>query len=163
MENGHEENPPAGRLVAILGKIPLFAGLSGEEYQLLLRVCRVNQYPAGELVFAQGDVGLEMYVVLAGTVEIFSDGTDTLHTMSPGDLFGEIALVSNRVRRTAGARARTDAVLLRIARQDIESLVGKAPRISYLVMRHTAEVLAERLIATNQKAGLYDKLNLGRR
>ena len=162
MTDPYEENPSSGRLVTILGKIPLFAGLSGEEYQLLLRVCRVDRYRAGEPVFAQGDVGLEMYVVLAGTVEIVGEEAATLPTMMPGDRFGEIALVS-QVRRTAGARAGSDAVLLRIARQDIESLVGKAPRISYWVMRHTAEVLAERLIATNQKAGLYDKLDLARR
>lgn len=158
---GQDGSLPTARLVNILSKVPLFAGLSAEEYQILLRICRVVQYREGEPIFDQGDIGTEMFVVLAGKVEIVSQEAGPLYTMEPGELFGEIALVS-QARRTAGAKAGSDTALLCIARHDIDSLVGKAPRISYLVMRHTAEVLAERLIATNQKAELYFKLDLNR-
>jgi CRP/FNR family cyclic AMP-dependent transcriptional regulator len=154
LSNVKDESVSIGRLVTILGKIPLFAGLGREEYQRLLRVCRVTRHRAGDQIFAQGDVGAEMFVVLSGTVEVFSEEAGALTTMSSGAVLGEIALV-NRVRRTAGARATSDAALLRIARHDLDSLVGTAPRISYLVMRHTAEVLAERLVDATRSTGRY--------
>ena len=154
MPTAKGESAPVGRLVSILAKIPLLSGLNREDYQLLLQVCRVARYGAGEPIFAQGDIGIEMFVVLAGTVEVSSEQAGPLYTMEPGEVLGEIALVS-RLRRTASARAGTDTALLCLSRPDLDSLVGRAPRISYLVMRHTAEVLAERLMAATERSGRY--------
>jgi putative ABC transport system ATP-binding protein len=62
----------------------------------------------GEVLFEQGDVGLRVYVVDSGTVEIYrelEDGTEEqLATIGPGNYFGELAPMFG-LRRSASARA----------------------------------------------------------
>ena len=62
-------------------------------------------YQAGEKIFSEGDKGDQMYVIRAGEVEIERDGK-IVETLSPGEVFGEMALIDGS-QRAATARART--------------------------------------------------------
>lgn len=55
----------------------------------------------GELVFAEGDVGDAAYMIISGSVRAYRtvDGQqETLTTMGPGDVFGEMALLLDEPR-----------------------------------------------------------------
>ncbi|HSB35407.1 MAG TPA: cyclic nucleotide-binding domain-containing protein, partial [Thermoanaerobaculia bacterium] len=73
--------------------------------------------PAGTVVFSEGDVGTEMYVVQSGTVEVFKRAgrgeEKLLATLEKGDFFGEMSILED-VPRTATARAKTDCELVKI-------------------------------------------------
>ena len=53
--------------------------------------------PAGHHFFKAGDVGHEMFVVVAGEVEIRLRGK-VLETVHPGGIFGEMALIDHHER-----------------------------------------------------------------
>src|SRR5262245_47707615 len=62
-------------------------------------------YPMGEIIFSEGDIGTEMYIVQTGTVELLKAiGSETrvLSTLEKGDFFGEMSVLED-VARTASA------------------------------------------------------------
>src|SRR5205807_10585567 len=80
----------------------------------------------GAVVFQEGDSGDLFYVIDAGTVEILTDEKAPV-VLGPGDFFGEIALLRD-VPRTATVRARTDAHLYALGRNEfIPAVTGYAP------------------------------------
>lgn len=66
-----------------------------------------RRYQPGDVIFHQGDVGNEAYVVVQGTVRIVLETGPELAVLQPGELFGEIALLDGDPR-TATALAGPD-------------------------------------------------------
>ena len=149
-----ESKLPVSRIVGILKKIPIFKGLADDEYVALIDVCHVAQYPAGEILLEEGDAGHDMYVLLAGAVESTTQKAGPIYTMKPGEIFGEIAVVSH-VHRTATAVVTEDSSFLRLSRDELDLLIGKAPRASYWIMRNIAQTLAERLMNADERLGVH--------
>ncbi len=85
------------------------------------RVSR-GYFPAGDMVFNEGDPATDFYVIEQGEVEILkdTDGDGTLEiiaVLGPGDFFGEGALLEATLRsRSASVRARTDLEVTIIGR-----------------------------------------------
>jgi putative ABC transport system ATP-binding protein len=71
---------------------------------------RSETFPAGSVVFRQGDPGDKFYLIRSGIVDIYRDYGGPkeilLNSMSEGMFFGEIALISEEGRRTATVVAR---------------------------------------------------------
>lgn len=86
-----------------------------------------EHFHAGETIFDQGDYGNKLYVVVKGEVEVLK-GSDLLTTLGPGQLFGEIALVSDNAR-TATVRAKTDVDLVTVSRHAFQKLVTNLPGV----------------------------------
>lgn len=106
----------------------------------------IRAYEAGELIFQEGDIGKEMFVVVAGNVEIYRQSADgsshTLANLGPGEMFGEMALVSEG-RRSATACAKSEAVkLVHIDQARFVYLVSQQPAFALSVIRMMAERLA---------------------
>ncbi len=138
------------RAVPILKKLPLFQGLLEDELLKVLGMCKATQLAAGETLFEQGDEGDSLYILLAGELEIVVAGKGVVHVMAPGEVVGEIGLVCGSFRRTAGARAREDCVLLHLFADIFHETVKKHPRLGYVIMRNVAHTLAQRLVEKNQ-------------
>lgn len=85
------------------------------------RVSR-GYFPAGDMVFNEGDPATDFYVIEQGEVEILkdTDGDGTLEiiaVLGPGDFFGESALLeATRRVRSAAVRARTELEVTIIGR-----------------------------------------------
>ena len=74
--------------------------------------------PAGRFIFREGEVGELAFIVTEGEVEIFRKAKNTdilLGTISKGGLFGEMALLGDKMRM-ASAFAKTDVNLLVISK-----------------------------------------------
>jgi hypothetical protein len=80
---------------------------------LALSVAEITLVP-GEAVFHQDDPCDGFHVIEQGEVEVIGDGR-VIRTMGPGDGFGEIAVLQDRLR-TATVRARTPLRLLSLDR-----------------------------------------------
>lgn len=86
------------------------------------------RYAAGKVIMQEGQVGVLMYVVLEGTVEIAIHNS-VVGRIGPGGMLGEMALIT-RAERVASAIAKTDCVLLAINRNVFLDLVGANPRFA---------------------------------
>jgi CRP/FNR family cyclic AMP-dependent transcriptional regulator len=99
----------------------------------------LTSLPAGEVIFAQGDKGELMYVVMEGTAQILIEGK-VVEIVGPGGILGEMALI-DAGRRSATAITKSPCVLVPIDEQGFTDLVTRVPEFALQVMR----VLAHRL------------------
>lgn len=138
------------KAINTLRKIAVFDGLHGDEYQELLSICTVNHYRSGEVIFEENALSTAMYVLLSGEAEIQTMTGECTYIMKPGDLFGEIGVISQS-RRTATAVISQDAALLELAKDKFDFLLGKNPLVMAKILRNVAKVLAERLISSSSQ------------
>lgn len=110
---------------------------------------KVKEVSRGRVIFLEGDPGHEAYIIQNGEVEIYaaSGDEDTVFcVLKRGALFGEMALITNRVR-VASARTRTDCELVIVPRDWLErQLQQYSPMVRSIV-----NGLVERLRQTNEK------------
>lgn len=100
-------------LESILNRVPLYREIRAadeEQFQRLMRFSRQVELEPGELIMRGGDKGSWLYFLLVGQLAVFSgDGADTreqaLNYISPGEIFGDLALIGNFERRVT---VRTD-------------------------------------------------------
>lgn len=113
-----------------------------QEQKVLERFAR--DYPAGSIVFREGEPGAEMYVIRSGRVRIskrMGDVDRTLAVLDPGDFFGEMAIVSSRPR-SATATVVEPASLLSIDAGTLETMLRGNLEIAVRMIRRLAERLA---------------------
>jgi MFS family permease len=117
--------PVPERELELLRAIDLFAPLPQPTLESLAHALTPVRLEPGNEMFRQGEVGDRFYIVADGELEIVADGR-VVRVNGPGDYFGEIALLRD-VPRTATVRARTDAELLALDRDDfIAAVTGHA-------------------------------------
>jgi NADH dehydrogenase len=86
-----------------------------------------EHFEAGEVIFDQGDFGEKIYFVAKGTVEVVKEG-EVIAELGRGEVFGEIALISNHPR-TAAIRARTPVDLVSVNRDAFKQLLAHVPGV----------------------------------
>jgi serine/threonine protein kinase len=87
-----------------------------------------QRFPAGTLLLREDDVGDRAYILSRGTCEVFRTlgaRTETLRTVGPGGVVGEIGLFAGS-RRVASVRAITDVTALVVTRETLEQEFGRA-------------------------------------
>lgn len=108
-----------------LSSIPVFADLGEAELAAVGEAAFEIEVTAGETIAAEGDFGHALYAIESGTADVTIDGT-LLRTVGPGDVFGEIALISSG-RRTASVTATSAMRLIVLFKRDVWSLERQAP------------------------------------
>lgn len=136
-------------IAAILQKLPVFSGLSASEYAHIQKICHPARIDDGETLFVEGDSSPCMYVLLSGDIQLRTHNQGPIHSLSPGELFGEIGLISQQ-NRTATAIARAPSVLLRIDGDVFQELLAREPRISFMIMRNITLNLANHIARMNK-------------
>ena len=99
----------------------------------------------GEIIFSEGDIGTEMYIVQSGTIELLKaigGETRVLATLEKGDFFGEMSVLED-VPRTASARAKTDVELVRINGATFDAMLKSNTEIAIRMMRKLSRRLRE--------------------
>jgi len=96
-------------------------------------------FPAGAVVFREGDPGGDMFIIESGQIDIVrkARGDEPVATLGPGDFFGEMAILEDQPR-FAGAVARSNARLLRIERAAFADVLKQNVEISVRIMRKLA-------------------------
>lgn len=143
---------------ALLRDCFLFQDLSKKEIHFLRQLVHVRNYKAGESVFRQGEIGVGMYILARGTVDILvedmlSDTEDMAHVtrLQKGDFFGEQALVEDNSRRSANAVAVEGATAVGFFKPDLEEILERNPSTGAKVVFRLAQILGRRLKATSDK------------
>jgi CRP-like cAMP-binding protein len=107
---------------------PLFADLDDEHLERLAAATSEFQAPAGQALIERGRPGSGLLVLEEG--EAIVEAPEGRRRLSPGDVFGERALLGEEVTRTARVRAQTDVRCLAIARPELERLLAEIPSLA---------------------------------
>jgi CRP-like cAMP-binding protein len=132
-----------------LGQVPLFARLGRSELKKLAGLCIPRNFPEGTLIIEEGSVGLGLFVITAGRVEIFMGSGESrvdLATLEAGGIVGELSVIDD-VERSASVRAMTDAECLLLTRDSFQTLLRQDPEIAWCVV----PVLTQRVRALQDR------------
>lgn len=146
--------PVSGRAVAtvnaeMLKGIPLFQGLGDTALQMIARELPTNHVEVGKVIIQEGDDAREMFVVLAGELEVTkrsASGNDhRVALLGPGDWFGDMSMVDPKPR-SASVRAIAPTLLLRMSSSHLEDGFFQNDLPTYaILMRNVARELSRRL------------------
>lgn len=106
----HAEAVPLERRRQLLRGVPGFGALPAELIDDLARSLRDESFAAGTVVVAEGELGDCLYLIEQGQAKVSTYGATaavSLAVLEPGDLFGEIALLTPNRRRQATVAALT--------------------------------------------------------
>ena|ERR1700761_8844355 len=109
---------------------------------ILRRETDTRDFKQGETIFTEGEAGNGMFAVVAGGVDIVIKGAVVEH-LTPGGVFGEMALIDARPR-SATAVAASDCTVALINEKRFLRLVELTPRFALQMM----QVISERLRRT---------------
>jgi CRP-like cAMP-binding protein len=133
-----------------LAAVPLFAALDEQARTELARCARLSSVRAGAVVIERGDPAHALFALLRGKLKVVAPrpgGRDaTLHILTEGDVFGEVALFQEQ-GRTARVTALEDAQLIVLDRRDFVQLVQRsgelATRVLTLMARRLHDTIAQ--------------------
>jgi CRP-like cAMP-binding protein len=130
----------------------IFAGLPEEDVRAMLSLARRSTYRRGEVVFHRHDPADAMHLVTKGRFDVriatpLGDEV-ALAIWGPGDIFGELAVLTDRAR-TATVTALEPAETLVVRGSELRRLAQRHPSLDEVLVRVLAErvaFLSERLV-----------------
>src|SRR5258706_9719228 len=102
-------------------------------------------YSPRDVIFRQGDLGTEMYIIQEGQVEIIKHIGGESHVLSrfvKGDFFGKMAILEN-VARSADAIAASEVRVLAINGSRFDEMLRKNPEVAVRIIRKYSQRLRE--------------------
>jgi CRP-like cAMP-binding protein len=122
---------------------------AGETTQIQVRRAFQRTYEDGEIIFDEGDAGIDLYVIQAGEVHITRSsaaGARIVAKLGAGEFFGEMSVVLGEAR-TARAVARGRTELLELDGETFEAMCVERPEIAIRMIQR----LAVRLIGAERR------------
>lgn len=120
-------------ITTMVGKVPLFAGMSDEGLTEVAKLLRPELAVEGERIIRTGTIGREMYFIVSGTVEVIVPGEPV--RLKGGDFFGEVALLTSRPRN-ADVIAVSYCEMLVLLKRDLDKLLDQQPRLRDQMQAH---------------------------
>jgi EAL domain-containing protein (putative c-di-GMP-specific phosphodiesterase class I) len=106
-----------------------------------------QRYPAGEIIFKEGQSGDCAFLVEKGQIEIYVSNNDDktpLALLGPGEIFGEMAILDGPIRE-ASAKANTDVVLSVVSKEALSERIDDADPIVRLLITMLTNRMRETL------------------
>lgn len=116
-----------------LKSIDLFSEIPAEALSEIAQVTREEFRDAGNEIFAEGEPGDALYLVLEGRVRVHRESR-LIAELGERECFGEMAIL-DVAPRSATVTAMTDLRLLRIHRSDFQEVMMEKPEVSRGVVR----------------------------
>lgn len=138
----------------------LFQDLGANELKMLEKIVNIRTFRPGEIIFRQGDVGVGMYIISKGTVNIYIEEvvpetgdqrTTHVTQLGEGEFFGDHALVQNNGRRSASAVAHQETTLIGFFKPDLLEMASRNPSAGVKILLRLGEILGTRLTETTAK------------
>jgi CRP-like cAMP-binding protein len=138
----------------ILKSIPVFEGLSNDEYKILSAIIEVKNIKAGEILFRSGQSRTSFFVVIKGRIEVFrvfNDEKQTLAVMDKNNFAVETALTDHSLKHEHFAKTREDCEIIEIKGEDFIKMAKANPLLANRIYSNIIKNLAERLHHSNNK------------
>jgi CRP/FNR family cyclic AMP-dependent transcriptional regulator len=142
----------------------LLHGLSEQQKQEVARHTRIVSVRRGQAVYLPGDPSECVYVVKSGAVKMVGkapEGCEVIFALlTPGDIFGELALMGDDGPRDDRVEAVDDTLLCEVPRPVLVRMIQESPAFGWHVTKlvgrrlRTLRTRAEELLGKNAPARL---------
>ena len=127
-------------VIDALARVPMLSGLDRKHLEELSKDFSERTFPAGSVVVKEGEErGIGFFVVADGEA-VATVGGSEVSRLGPGSHFGEIALISDRVR-TATVTAVTDLHCYVMTLWDFRSFVQGDAEVAWKLLEQLATML----------------------
>lgn len=130
-----------------LARVPIFSNLKRDVIEELARSARVRRFAPGQVLVREGEDAVAFFVLHEGQAEVVKRlGTAeerVVGGLSPGDFFGEMALLDG-FPRSAAVRAVSPCECLVLARWDFLALVRTDSEVALGILPVLSRRLRER-------------------
>jgi CRP-like cAMP-binding protein len=107
-------------------------------------------FTSGQTIFLEGDDSQDLYILVAGQVEIFKGDKKIRDITQEGSVFGEVSFFLGD-RRTASVKAKTEVEVICIPKEEIKLFLEECPSAGSEIIRRLSQWLTE---ATQMLYGL---------
>lgn len=125
------------KIIEYLRQIPMFSDLKDRDLGELGSMTVDRSLHKGEVLFSEGDEARGFYLLAEGRVKVYRINVEgreqTLHIISPGETFAEVALFSGSTY-PAGAQALEASRVLFFPREKLYRMVENNPQLSLNMM-----------------------------
>jgi len=140
---------------AELQNFALFADLTLEMCSALTSCFQLQDYNAGSVLIQQDDVSAKLFLIVEGVIEVRLplvgvNSTTRVAKFGPGECVGELSL-ARVARRAASAVAELKSRCLTANAAELTQICEQHPRIGFVVYKKLAEIITDRLVATNMQ------------
>jgi CRP-like cAMP-binding protein len=151
--------PPAAgaERLAAGDKVRLFReqGLSGRELEMLATFSKERRFSAGDRIFAEGDPGTEMYVVVEGRTRIgkliAGGGEEALAILERGDFFGVMSLIDGQPRSADASAYGGPVTVLALDQSAVREVLAMDPQVALGFLQLLCRLIAKRLREIDEK------------
>lgn len=134
------------RIQDVIARIPFLSSLGEADYRQLVENAAFHVVNAGELIIRQGDLGGSIYVVLDGTVRVFTkdhrDNDLELAVLGPSEFFGEMSVLFAELRSRSAAALET-TVLAEFSFSSMRKLRREHPAVEKKLVEYRNERLQD--------------------
>jgi CRP-like cAMP-binding protein len=130
-----------------------FDPYSNEELALMITFCDLVTAAKGDLIIKKADLSDSMFLVLSGQVRArlrVGDHDTSLGTMEPGELFGEVAMLS-QTPRSADVVAEDLTRLLRLTSERFQEMMAEHSVLAAKMLFNMSRLLAARISQRNNQ------------
>ncbi|HET9000149.1 MAG TPA: cyclic nucleotide-binding domain-containing protein [bacterium] len=118
--------------VALIEKVPLFAGLSKREFSQIAGLVDEVEAPAGTRLATIGEAGHELFIIVEGEARVTTQPGRTA-SLRAGDFFGEMSLLDGEPR-SATVEASTPIRLLVLGHREFWQLLDRTASLVHKIM-----------------------------
>lgn len=117
----YEKVTKSNETLNLLKKLTLFRNLSEEQFDCLLSLLRLEEFPPNSPIFNENDPGESLYLIKEGVVDILKNNK-IVRTIAENDYFGERSLLIENFR-TASVKAKSHVVCWVLYKSDFLGLL----------------------------------------
>lgn len=142
----------------IVRKVQFFHNFTPVQAEQILVNCQRLRFDAGTVLIQEGTAGEELYILLAGTLQVtINKGKTVLADIRPIKVVGEVAMLLHQPR-SASVIARTDCHVLKISRADLQPYFKNDLQMELQLYRNLCEAVCDKLLQNNLIFEKYTKL-----
>ncbi len=151
---------PLNEVLETLKQFSFFKTLPPDLIQQVAGMAQYIKLNGGENLLTQGQNNSLLYILIQGEASVLVDGVKVAKVNWPGDLIGEMSVISKRPC-SATVQASDGMEVYIIDAGALSHASGpEADRLQHILYRIYSQVLVKRLEETNQKAKRIEEMNL---
>ena len=141
----------------MLDEVPLFNGVPFETVKMLANYFRVTDVATGHRLFAEGDAGDALMIVLEGSIRVSKTAEDETHTVSiegRGRVLGEMTLVDGEPRSATCVVSAPGKIAV-MTREALQQLEHDHPAVALRFLKLLMRLMSRRLRLTTGQLSRY--------
>ncbi|MFC1650602.1 protein kinase [Candidatus Latescibacterota bacterium] len=137
-----------GQIIDVLEKIPIFRGLSFEQFKQILMICSRQVLPKDEVLCKSGDDSHEIYILIRGRLRVTFDDGKEFSRIRPLGIVGEMGVFTGS-KRSATVIASTKCTVLTIKKCELIKVFSTDPVLGMMVQSNVIDDLSHKMKTSN--------------